>query len=139
MVILRMGVVQKGVRDGHSPQLEVLGERRVFCLLVLCMQILRNRNGILRQDQEEEGRDGCHQSSWIPLRAVRFHHFSKGGNQNGGQGHRLEPTAWVPNHSLCKPGLLPNCPMPQFTPLGVWLTMVPSSLGCYEDQVSKRL
>lgn len=78
MVILRMGVGQKGVRDGQSPQLEGLGERRVFCLLVLCMQILRNWNGVLRQDWGKEGRDCLSPVLVGPLRAVRFHHFSKG-------------------------------------------------------------
>lgn len=95
MVILRLGAVQKSVRGGQSPKLEVLGQRRAFCLWALGLWILRELSGILRQDWEHEGRDGLSQENHVgPLRAGRLHCFSEGATSMESK-DRWESLAWV--------------------------------------------
>ena len=95
MVISRLGAVQKSVRGGQSPKLEVLGERRAFCLWALCLWILRELSGILRQDWEHEARDGLSPEGHVGLlRAGRMHHFSEGATSMESK-DRWESIAWV--------------------------------------------
>ena len=105
MFISRLRAVQKSVRGGQSPKLEVLGERRAFCCELCVCGVWENWMGFSGRAGSMKGRMGCHRKAMRSPQSCQIAPLLWRGNKQGQMGI----SSLGSSHSLCDLGLLPNC------------------------------